>query len=628
MLNPRWTFALVAGLLLLVAGEGPDFGSYTDWAAAALSGDIFALRGNVLSPGEVPFTLAAAGPGLMFAVGKAVLLPLSLVSAAMAAGWMAALVFWISALIVLRRMADGDERLLLFGAAALFLGTHAGPYSHLYATEVFASALVAALWALALTRRRWRAIDGFVVGALCGLLLLVRPHVLLYAIPPVWHAVFGDGELPEGRSGKALDGERLTRLMAMAAPLLIAAVEYAAVNRWMSGEWLRPPYVYGGAGFTSVDLAHPQFAAVLWHPLRGLLTYHPLYGIAFAAAILLCRRGHDQRIWWAVTCVAALLHVWVQAGWYIWWLGGTTFGMRGMAPAALPLVAGLVTMIREDAQRKTRRAALWVALATLACMWSFPLMLKSSSQFYSWGSLLLAQRYAVATLVIVAIVLAGFSVRLRPFSGPALDRYLRWPSVALVALVIAYLSYQSTQLSGGIGYRLAAATLITVVAGLVGRHGRWTRHAQRAVRVAVIVVFLAQLALFARLWSRTDRYLASGSPPPRPFSYVSASPVDELRVTYAEYQQIPGFAAEKASFRRFLQWQRIDVSRLSPADHRIADAVRAEIDRDASFGDTLIELVVHDGVVQLSASTVTDGQRPRVRELALRVPGVREVSFQ
>ena len=34
-------------------------------------------------------------------------------------------------------------------------------------------------------------------------------------------------------------------------------------------------------------------------------------------------------------CSRRVAHLWVQAGWYIWWLGGSTFGMRGMAPPRL-----------------------------------------------------------------------------------------------------------------------------------------------------------------------------------------------------------------------------------------------------------------------------------------------------
>src|SRR5215213_2626863 len=162
----RWVLPLIGGLLLAVAGEGPDFGHYADWAWAALHGDIFGLRGNVLSPLGVPFTIASSGTGLLFAVGKAVLLPLPFGLAAVVTGWLAAMTFWASALILLRRLARGDDWLALFGAGILFIGTHAGLYSHTYSTEVFADALIAVLWAFALTRERWRVLDCAAVGAL------------------------------------------------------------------------------------------------------------------------------------------------------------------------------------------------------------------------------------------------------------------------------------------------------------------------------------------------------------------------------------------------------------------------------------------------------------------------------
>jgi hypothetical protein len=39
--------------------------------------------------------------------------------------------------------------------------------------------------------------------------------------------------------------------------------------------------------------------------------------------------------------------------------------------------------------------------------------------------------------------------------------------------------------------------------------------------------------------------------------------VDELRVTYAEYLEVPGFDDRKAAFRRFLDWQRVHMTRQS-----------------------------------------------------------------
>ena len=42
-----------------------------------------------------------------------------------------------------------------------------------------------------------------------------------------------------------------TRLLITAVPLGIAIAEYATLNYWMTGSALHPPYVYGGAGFSS-----------------------------------------------------------------------------------------------------------------------------------------------------------------------------------------------------------------------------------------------------------------------------------------------------------------------------------------------------------------------------------------
>lgn len=638
--SSRILFCLLAGLLLVTAGEGPDFGSYTDWAAAALTGDIFSLRGNVLSPGGVPFTIAAAGPGLLFAIGKVVLLPLSLATAAVAAGWVAAIVFWSCAFIVLRRVADGRDDLAWLGAGALFIGTHAGLYSHSYATEVFANALIAALWAIALTRQRWRWIESAIVGALAGILLLVRAHVVLYAIPALWVACVES-------AGASIDGHtqahnatfrvRVAGSIAAIIPLAIAAAEYAMVNRWMTGAWLHPPYLYGDAGFTAVDLWHPEFAAVLLHPWHGLLAYHPLYGIAFVAVAIQAWR--TRSVLWRVTLLAAILHLWVQAGWYIWWLGGTTFGMRGLAPAALPLVAGLIAVIRRDLGTRPRRAVVWIGAVALACVWSYPLLLRGNTQFRSWTDLLSAQHSAVIAMAVVGVILVG-ALRwrsagvMRPNASPELRSDSR-SRIAIYGSTIAFAA-------AGVIYLIVAAVPLpnletrSVAGGLVaGAIALWfvfarevgARAAYSLAGIAVLLLFVAQAGLFARLAIRTEHHRASGAEPPRAFAYISASPVDELRVTYAEYLDVPGFERQKTSFRRFLQSQRIAASRLAPEDRRIADAVTQLLNRDPQLRDVLIEPIARDGIVEIRSPGITDQQASRIRELALRIPGARGITF-
>jgi hypothetical protein len=630
---------LAGAMLLIAADQGPDFGSYTDWAAAALSGDIFALRGNVLSPGGVPFMIAAPGAGLLFALGKVVLFPLTLAAAALASGWVAAVVFWACAFIVIRRMAGGSDLLTAFGAGTLFIGTHAGLYSHAYATEVFANALIAALWAFALTRERWRLVDAAVVGALTGMLLLVRAHVAVYALPALWAAVSGTSGMAfedgpavttgaglQPRPGRRADIARLAqRLAAVAMPLAIAAVEYGVVNRWMTGSVRRPPYLYGGNGFTSVDLAHPQVAAILVHPWHGLLAYHPLFGVAFVALVLEASRRGRWRALWAATLVALIAHVWVQAAWWVWWLGGTTFGMRGLAPAAFPMVAALVATIRRQAATDRRRASLWIGATTVACAWSYPLLLSGNTQFVSWSALLRAQMPVLVALAVSGgvLVVAGW----RGFNRPPIDRLLLWLASIFAAAIACYLFLQASQVNDPLARSAAALAAAIVLASCLRVAVVDPRWVVAAFMTAVIGAFVAQAALFARLAVRTEMRLASGAPPPRPFRFVGAAPVDESRASYAEYLEVPGFDREKAAVRRYLQWQWIDASRLSPDDRRIADAVRLEIERDELFADRLVALSVRDGVVEMAAPGMTAAQQSRARELALNVPGARAVTF-
>jgi hypothetical protein len=616
----RWWFAVIAGLLLAVAGEGPDFGHYTDWAAAALSGDVFVLRGSVLSPGGVPFTIAAAGPGLVFAVAKLLLVPLTIGTAALLTGWIAAVIFWGSAFVVFRRVAAGDQWLALFGAVALFTGTHAGLYSHVVATEVFADALIAALWALALTRLRWRLIDSVAVGALAGLLLLVRAHVVLYAIPALWLAVFGD----ERRSLRAV----VTRTVAVATPCALALGEYLIVNRWMTGSAWHPPYVYGGAGFSSVDLRHPQIAAVLVHPWHGLLSYHPLYAVAFLAVVLLAWHGRELRPLWIVTVLAAVAHVWVQGGWYIWWLGGATFGMRGMAPAALPLVAGLVALIRLNMETAAWRARAWLIVTVLSCAWSYPLLLRGYTGFYSWSALMAAQVPALAAMS--AALATGLIVYGSRRAARGVDFELRGAAVTGTAAVVAYLLWQLSMFPMP-GQRV---TLAAIGAGVVllgssasTRAGRESSDVATVTLSVLIAVFAVQLGLFVRLAIRTEQRLASGAPPPRDFEFRGASPVEELRVTYKEYLAVPGFQDRKRAFRKFLEWQRLAVSSMSPRERDMGEAMRLLLDGDPIFDEVLAEVSVRDGNVQITGSGMNNAQQSRARQLALAIPGVQSVTF-
>ena len=397
--------------------------------------------------------------------------------------------------------------------------------------------------------------------------------------------------------------------------------------------------MYGGVGFSSVDLSHPELAAVLIHPWHGLLSYHPLYGVAFVAVAIQSWRGGRQRALWSVTLLATIAHIWVQGGWYIWWLGGSTFGMRGMAPAALPLVAGLISLVRRELDTSPGRASLWVWTIALACVWSYPLLLAGNTQFLSWGPLLAAQRPALAAIGALVMAWAYRLATRKSVTAAAVDDECRAATFGLLFAIVAHLAWLFAVIpspairgvKGAVGAALVALLVWSLSQSSQGSPVNRSRSVKEMLRLtlaaAVLALFAAQAALFGRLAVRSERYLASGASPPRPFEYESASPVDELRVTYAEYLEVSGFAQEKAAFRRFLTWQRIDASKLSHSDRQIADTVRQRLLDDSLFGDLLVEATARNGGVVITANGMSEAQQSRARELALGVPGALAVSF-
>lgn len=70
-------------------------------------------------------------------------------------------------------------------------------------------------------------------------------------------------------------------------PIAIGFIQVGMVNHWMTGDFFSSTYYFGNEEFKSVDFAHPEFLAVLFHSWHGLLTYHPLYALGFIALVLL-----------------------------------------------------------------------------------------------------------------------------------------------------------------------------------------------------------------------------------------------------------------------------------------------------------------------------------------------------
>ncbi len=346
---------LLTAALFAVGRAGPDFDHYLDWSRAFSRGDIFQLRSAILSPNNVPLTQWSHGTGLILALPQALTgQKFGPGPSAIAVGWLAGLVFWWAMGRLLFRAAGGDVPLALFGLGAAFVGTHAGFYSHTYGSESIGYALAGVLALSLFPIGRWRIRESLVGGAAAALLIIVRPNLAIFALPAA--AVLAARAL-----GARRPAGQTTAIVAIAwliGTSLVGFLEVGLVNRWMTGDYLHPPYVYGGDGFHSVELASPQFLAVLLHPWHGLLAYHPVYAIGMAATIyLILLPGPGwERLGWVVLGVLVLAQLYLQASWYVWWLGTGTFGQRGMSITAVLLVPALVTATARGRSGRGGRA--------------------------------------------------------------------------------------------------------------------------------------------------------------------------------------------------------------------------------------------------------------------------------
>src|SRR4051812_6263165 len=238
----------------------------------------------------------------------------------------------------------------------------------------------------------------------------------------------------------------------------------------MTGAAWQPRYLVGASCFTSMGRLHPEFSSVLAHSWPGLLAAHRLYCVASIPLLVPIWSHPANRLPWGTSLVARAMHLWLQSAWFAWWLGTSTFGMRGLAPAAVPLMAALAATLH-------RNRRLWTPIVVVACLWSFTLMLDGPTQYATWRELLRAQRWALASM--------GVAIVATPFLGST-----RFAAGVLSLLVAAYLASRLVQLTGNahtMAMVIIAAALLVALLGVMRRVS-----AAAILAIAALIVFIGQ----------------------------------------------------------------------------------------------------------------------------------------
>ena len=186
--QPLFYWSICAAFLASSVQRGPDFMQYLDWSRAAVHGDIFLLDSFVESPQGIPLSQWCAGPGLASATAVALcetLGPLGFVArhGVFVTAAFFSLVFWWSFTKLLATLTGGQRSTVLYALCAGFLGTHLGYYSITSGSELLALAPVSVL-AVELVQPMYRRANSVIlVGCCTAILIMIRPYLVLYALP-------------------------------------------------------------------------------------------------------------------------------------------------------------------------------------------------------------------------------------------------------------------------------------------------------------------------------------------------------------------------------------------------------------------------------------------------------------
>jgi hypothetical protein len=292
-------------------------------------------------------------------------------------GLLALLLAWCAARRVLETAGLPQGRHAALAAAAGGLGTPLLFYMYVspgfaHATSAFAVAAFVLAWLV--VRKRWSLPGLAVLGALAGVMAMVREQDAFVGVGPAidfaWHVV---RERRWRAAGRALAG---------AAAAAVVYLPQAAAYLTLNGRIGPSRLVSRKMTWTS-----PHAAGVVFSPEHGLFFWTPLALLAAAGLILLVARrgvasraGMEQaaartdalRVGIGLIAIVAF-QVYIAGAVESWTVAGA-FGQRRFVALTAPLVISLAVLAAHAAGSKARGAV--AAVAALCVWWNLGLMVQ------------------------------------------------------------------------------------------------------------------------------------------------------------------------------------------------------------------------------------------------------------
>jgi hypothetical protein len=253
----------------------------------------------------------------------------------------------------------------------LFYTVVAPPWSH--ATSFLAVTLF--LWYWARTRgnegrslRQWATL-----GALAGLMMLVREQDALFLVVPLVEGVAALASRWREAEGRLLVIKRwVVGLVVMGVVAGIVFIPQLIAYRVITGRFRPSNVVSGKFNWTS-----PKALNVLFSPEHGLIPWTPVIVLALVGLALLWRR---ERVLTAALAIAFLVQVYI-AGSFLTWQSAGSFGQRRFINCTLIFVLGFAMLVSWAIARGVPR---WVVgvVAALFVAWNGGLLM----QYALWCS--------------------------------------------------------------------------------------------------------------------------------------------------------------------------------------------------------------------------------------------------
>jgi len=255
--------------------------------------------------------------------------------------------FFACRLLYSRRAAFWASLVVWLGGPAIYYSLVSPAYSH--ATSMCAVAAFA--WAWLATRDRFALGHALLLGALGGLVALVRWQDAIVLLLPV-----GDAAWAAWR-GERRPSTACLHVVVMGVASIVAFAPQLAAWQAIYGT---PVLVPQGVGF--MRWTEPAVLSVLFSLRHGLFSWTPALLVAAAGIPLLI--GRHRQVGWLVLLLLALA-VYINASVVDWW-AGAAFGARRFVGVGVFFALGMSAVLdaRPLASRPTTAA--WLSVAAVA----------------------------------------------------------------------------------------------------------------------------------------------------------------------------------------------------------------------------------------------------------------------